>query len=165
LSGGEHLAASGSVPSELNSRFLASMRIEVDHSIHLDQTPGGWRRFDVLKGGSFIGPRIRAKILAGGSDIVTRNQDRAPHPDVRLTMETNDGATILITYRGIRHNSEAVERRIAAGEAVPYHEFYLRNAPFFATASEKYDWMNRILSIGVGRREGPMVIYEVFEIL
>jgi hypothetical protein len=159
------LPTSGSVPSELNWRFLASMRIEVDHSIHLDQTPGGWRRYDVLKGGSFVGPRIRAKILAGGSDIVTRNQDRALHPDVRLTMETDDGAMILITYRGIRHNNEAVERRLAAGEAVPYREFYLRSAPFFATASERYDWMNRILSIGVGRREGPMVIYEVFEIL
>jgi hypothetical protein len=165
LSGADKSATTENVPSELNWRFLASMRIEVDHSIHLDQTPGGWRRFDVLKGGSFVGPRIRAEILGGGSDIVTRNQDRALHPDVRLTMKTDDGAMILITYRGIRHNSEAVERRLAAGEAVPYREFYLRNAPFFATASEKYDWMNRILSIGVGRREGSMVIYELFEIL
>lgn len=153
------------IPTELNARFLASMRIEVDHSIHLDQTPAGWRRFDVLKGGTFVGPRINARILGGGSDIVSKYGDRALHPDVRLTMENDDGAKILITYRGIRHNTEEVEKRLGAGEHVPYTEFYLRNAPFFATASEKYDWMNRILCIGVGRREGQMVIYEVFEIL
>jgi Protein of unknown function (DUF3237) len=141
------------------------MWIEVDRSIHLDKTAAGWKRFDVLKGGTFVGPRINAKILPGGSDIVSRHDDRALHPDVRLIMETDDGARILILYRGIRHNSEAVEQRLAAGEAVPYDEFYLRNAPFFTTASEKYDWMNRVLSIGVGRREGPMVIYELFEIL
>jgi Protein of unknown function (DUF3237) len=37
--------------------------------------------------------------------------------------------------------------------------------PMFETSSAKYDWINRILAIGVGHRlpDGP--VYSVFEIL
>jgi hypothetical protein len=35
----------------------------------------------------------------------------------------------------------------------------------FETASRKYDWMNRIVGVGVGRRVPGAVIYDVFEIL
>jgi hypothetical protein len=35
----------------------------------------------------------------------------------------------------------------------------------FETASPKYDWLNRIVAVGVGRREPEFAIYEVFEIL
>ncbi|MDO8279862.1 MAG: DUF3237 domain-containing protein [Burkholderiaceae bacterium] len=153
------------IPSTLAHRFLGSMRIEVDHSIQLGATRSGPRRFDVLKGGSFEGPRLRGKILGGGSDNLSQRSDGTYLPDVRLVMETDDGHTVLITYRGMRHASDEVHQRLLKGEHVPYTEFYLRNAPFFETSSEKYDWLNRIMSIGVGRREGPMVIYEVFEII
>ncbi len=50
--------------------------------------------------------------------------------------------------------------RVARGEVVRATDYYLRIAPFFETASEKYGWLN-----GVGHRlpEGP--VYQVFEIL
>jgi hypothetical protein len=153
-------------PTTLNSVFLGSMRIEVEESIELGDTQSGWRRFDRLKGGVFEGPRIKARILPGGSDIILRHADGSLHPDVRLAMQTDDGDLVLITYRGIRVASDAVSARLAAGEHVPWNAdgYYLRNAPFFQTASKKYDWLNRILAVGVGRREGPMVAYEVFEV-
>jgi len=154
-----------SVPQALESRFIGSMRIEVERSVHFGVTRSGSRRFDILKGGSFQGPRVHGKILPGGSDSLLQRSDGSYHPDVRLAMECDDGQTVLITYRGIRTASEAVNFRLMAGEHVPYTEFYLRNAVFFETASEKYDWLNRIVTVGVGRREGAMVIYEVFEIL
>jgi len=41
----------------------------------------------------------------------------------------------------------------------------LRIAASFETSSEKYGWLNNIISIGVGHRlpEGP--IYQMFEVL
>ena len=42
---------------------------------------------------------------------------------------------------------------------------YLRNTPNFETASEKYDWLNRIVAVGVGRRRSDHAAYEVFQIL
>jgi hypothetical protein len=35
----------------------------------------------------------------------------------------------------------------------------------FETTSQKYEWMNRIVGVGVGRREPGAAIYDVFEIL
>jgi hypothetical protein len=55
--------------------------------------------------------------------------------------------------------------KIVAGESVPRESHYLRTAMTFETASQKYDWMNRIVAVGVGRREPEFAVYEVFEIL
>jgi hypothetical protein len=42
-------------------------------------------------------------------------------------------------------------------------EYYFRTAPFFETASEKYGWLNRIVTIATGHRlpDGP--VYHVFK--
>lgn len=152
-------------PHELQWRYLGAMRIEVERQVPLGVTPSGTRRFDVLKGGTFEGPRIKARILPGGTDSLLQRSDGAWHPDVRLVMEIDSGGTVLVNYRGVRVASDAVHQRLLRQEIVPYTEYYLRNAPFFETSAPEYDWLNGILSIGVGRREGPFVIYEVFEIL
>ena len=56
--------------------------------------------------------------------------------------------------------------KIARGEVVsPGFHTHLRSAPFFETAAPRYDWINRIVSIGVGRREPLAAVYEVYEIL
>ena len=68
-------------------------------------------------------------------------------------------------YTGVRHGSPEVMRLIADGETVDPSEYYLRNAPFFETATPKYDWLNRIVSVGVGRRMPDHAAYDVFEIL
>ena len=68
-------------------------------------------------------------------------------------------------YTGVRHGSPEVMRLIADGETVDPSEYYLRNAPFFETAAPKYDWLNRIVSVGVVRRMPDHAAYDVFEIL
>jgi hypothetical protein len=44
-------------------------------------------------------------------------------------------------------------------------EYYFRVAPFFETASPKYDWLNRIVPVGVGQRGPTDVSYTVHELL
>ncbi len=149
----------------LQSEFLGTLRIEVGDSHFLNDTPAGWRRVDVFRGGTFVGPRINGRILSGGSDNLLRRADGALQPDVRLTVKTDDDAVILITYRGIRHGPPEVMARIAAGEMVSGDHYYLRSAPFFETGAAKYDWLNRILAIGVGRREPDAAVYEIYQIL
>lgn len=149
----------------VKSDFLGTLRIEVGDSHFLNDTPAGWRRIDVFRGGTLIGPRVKARIISGGSDNLLRRADGALQPDVRLTVKTDDDALILITYRGIRHGPAEVMARIAAGENVSADEYYLRSAPFFETGAEKYDWLNRILAVGIGRREPDAAIYDIYEIL
>ncbi len=153
------------VPTGLQYEFLATLDIEAGESLMLGQLQAGWRRYDVLVGGTLRGPRISGQIQPGGSDLLHRHGDLTTHPHVRLVVRTDDDDLILVTYEGIRFTSPEINERLLSGEHVPYTEYYLRVAPFFATSSERYDWLNRIVTVGVGRREGSHVIYEVFQIL
>ena len=149
----------------LQSEFLATLSIAVGDSHILEDTPAGWRRIDTFSGGSLIGPRIRGRIVSGGSDALLRRRDGAMQPDVRLIVQTDDGALIFVTYRGIRHGPPEVMRRIADGEDVPPAEYYLRSTPYFETGAARYDWLNRIVAVGVGRREPSAAVYEIHRIL
>jgi len=149
----------------LRSQFLATLSIEIAQSFELGDTPAGRRRIDAFQRGTLQGPRISGVILAGGSDALLRRADGAYQPDVRLTIRTEDDELVYISYRGIRHGPPEVMARIARDEPVAAEDYYLRNAPFFETASERYDWLNRIVSVGVGRREPGKAIYEIYEIL
>jgi Protein of unknown function (DUF3237) len=149
----------------LDSRPLFAMRIEL-HPIHdLGPTPLGHRRVVPVSGGVFDGDRLRGTIVPhGGSDWLLARADGSFQQDVRLTLETDDGALIGMTYRGVRHSSPEVAARIAGGEQVEPTEYYLRTAPFFETASPRYSWLNAIVAIGIGTRLPGGALYDVYEI-
>src|SRR5690606_36368434 len=85
--------------------------------------------------------------------------------DVRLTLETDDAQLIYMTYRGLRHGPADVIARLNRGEPVDPASYYFRTTPVFETASTKYDWLNRVVSVATGRREASGPIYEVYEVL
>jgi hypothetical protein len=149
---------------ELKSTYIGELRIEVTGSYMLGASPLGQRRLDRLEKGHFKGPKIDAEIVAG-MDLLLGGSDGAMRPDVRLVVKLDDGETLLIVYRGVRHGPPEVMQRIAKGEQVSPHEYYLRTGMVFETASAKYDWLNRIVGVGVGRREPSAAVYDVFEIL
>ena len=150
---------------ELKSTYIGELKIEVTGTYMLGGTPLGQRRLDRLDKGHFKGPKIQAEIMAGGMDLLLSGSDGAVRPDVRLVLKLDDGETLLIVYRGVRHGTPEVMERIAKGEQVLPNEYYLRTGLVFETASRKYDWMNRIVGVGVGRRAPGAAIYDVFEIL
>ncbi len=150
---------------ELKSTYIGELKIEVTGTYMLGGTPLGQRRLDRLDKGHFKGPKIPAEIKAGGMDLLLGGSDGAVRPNVRLVLKLDDGETLLIVYRGVRHGTPEVMERIAKGEQVPPNEYYLRTGLVFETASRKYDWMNRIVGVGVGRRAPGAAIYDVFEIL
>lgn len=149
---------------ELKSEYLFTVTVSVDRLHDVGETPFGLRHIDILGEGSFEGPRLRGRVL-GGMDQKIFRSDGAMNPNVRLILETDDGALIYMYYTGLRYGSPEVMRRIADGEEVDPSEYYLRNTPYFETAAEKYDWLNRIVAVGVGRRMPDHAAYDVFEIL
>ena len=43
-------------------------------------------------------------------------------------------------------------------------ECAFRTAPLFETASATYDWLNRVLAVGIGRRTPGQVSYTVYAV-
>jgi hypothetical protein len=150
---------------ELRSGYVGELRIEVSGSYMLGNSPLGLRRVDRLDKGHFRGPRINAEIVPGGVDCLLGGVDGALRPDVRLLLQLDDGCPLLTVYRGVRHGPADVMQQIARGELVPHDRYYLRTALSFETASQRYDWLNRVVAVGVGRREPGAAVYDVHEIL
>ena len=59
---------------------------------------------------------------------------------MRVTLETDDGELIYMTYRGLRHGPPEVMARLAKGESVDPASYYFRTTPVFETASKKYSY-------------------------
>ena len=151
---------------ELKSRHLFTITMKLPPTLELGATPAGSRRVFTVSGGQFVGERLRGEVLPqAGSDLLLVRADGSAQQDVRLILRTEDGALILMTYRGVRHASQEVNERIARGERVSGSDYYLRTVPFFETSSAKYAWLNKIVSVAVGERQPDGVTYEVFEIL
>jgi hypothetical protein len=128
-------------------------------------TPGYDRRIGEITGGLFEGEKLRGRILSGGSDWQSLRSDGTTTLNVRLVMETDDGAMIGMTYLGMRHGPKEVLDRIARGENVNPSEYYMRATPYYETSSEKYGWLNRIVSVAYGHRMAGGAIYQVFEVM
>ena len=156
------------LPAELSTlRYqpLFIFQIEVKPPSIVGATPGHDRRIGEIAGGRFEGERLSGKILSGGSDWQSLRADGATSLNVRLVMETHDGALIAMTYLGVRHGPKEVLDRIARGESVNPSEYYMRATPYYETASPNYGWLNRVVSVAYGHRVAGGAIYQVFEIL
>ena len=150
---------------ELQSEYLFTITVTVNALHDVGSVPLGVRHLDMLGKGRFDGPRLKGEVPPGGIDQKIFRTDGAMNPNVRLVLKTDDNALIYMHYTGVRYGSQDVMDRIAAGETVDPSEYYLRNTPYFETSSPKYDWLNRIVSVGVGRRMPDHAAYEVFQIL
>src|SRR5258705_3851442 len=149
----------------LRTQPLFVMRLDVRKLQIVGATPGGYRRIGVVSGGSFEGERLSGEVLDGGSDWQTVRSDGATTLNVRLALKTKDEALISMTYRGIRHGPPDVVARLERGEVVDPASYYFRINPLFATAATNYDWLNRVVAVGIGHRRGDRPIYSIFEVL
>jgi len=159
--------ALNALPSTLQSvrtRPLFAMQLKVN-MLEVGEAPGGHRRIGVVTGGTFHGERLAGEVLDGGSDWLTVRPDGVTTLDVRLVMKTTDGAMIGMTYRGLRHGPADVMQKLNRGEAVDPADYYFRIAPLLETAAKTYDWLNRVVCVGVGHRPPGGPVYSVFEVL
>lgn len=148
------------------SRHLFTLLITLHPTIELGTTPAGGRRIFPVSGGRFEGDRLSGDVSPMiGSDLLLARPDGTFQQDVRLMLVCDDGAPILMTYRGIRRATHDVDERLRRGEHVDASEYYLRTTPHFETASPDHAWLNGIVAVARGGRCPQGVAYEVFEIL
>jgi Protein of unknown function (DUF3237) len=162
------MQAFGTLPATLRSvqaRPLFVMSLAVQPYLIVGATPGANRRVGIVPGGRFEGERLSGEVTGGGSDWQATRDDGATTLDVRLVLRTDDDALICMSYLGLRHGPAGVIAAIGRGESFDPASYYFRTNPLFETAAKKYDWINRLLAIGIGHRTPEGVTYSVFEIL
>ncbi len=150
----------------IHTRPLFDLTLSVPAIEDLGETPSGIRKIATVAGGSFAGERLSGTVKASPSgDWLLLRSDGVLCLDVRLTLQTDDGASIYMSYRGLRHGPKDVIDRLNKGEPVDPALYYFRSVPVFETSSEKYSWLNRAIFVATGRREASGPVYEVHEVL
>lgn len=152
--------------SDLQSEFLFEIDLDVTPPQVVGAAQYGDRRIVMVTGGTFEGPKLKGTVVPNsGGDWLLFRSDGVVQLDVRVTLQTDDGALIYMAYRGVRDASPEVAERLARGDAVDASEYYFRTTPYFETASEKYEWLNRIITVAVGDRRASGPLYRVYQIL
>jgi hypothetical protein len=153
------------VLKHVQTRPLFVMHLEVRPLVVVGATPRINRRIGLVSGGWFEGERLSGVVIDGGNDWQTVRPDHSTTLDVRLVLRTRDDAIIAMTYRGVRHGPPDVIERMERGEDIDPASYYFRISPMFETAAMTYDWLNRIIAVGIGHRAPDGPLYSVFEIL
>ena len=151
--------------AEIRTTHLMTLTLAVAGMQPIGTTPNGDRRVGLVAGGTFEGPKLKGKVLPGGADWIIGRPDGSTTLDVRIVVETDDGAAIGMTYRGLRHGPAEGMDRLNRGEVVDPATYYFRIAVAFETAAAKYAWLNGAAFIGTGDRTPTGPIYDVFEVL
>jgi hypothetical protein len=131
----------------------------------IGEVPHGTRVIAPITSGSFEGPRLRGKVLPGGGDWTLLRSDGVLELDLRITLETDDGALIYLTSFGLRHGPPEVLAALARGESVDPSKYYFRTAARFETSAPKYGFLNQLIAISSGDRRASGPLYTIEEIL
>ena len=143
------------------TKFLCDYRATLEPvQQDLGRAHAGRRLIAVVTGGDFKGERLNGRVLPGGGDWALIDDERDTlRLDARVTWETNDGAKIFVSYRGVLKPLSLLRRSNAERQAL-----YFRTSPVFETGDVRYVWLNDLVCVAIGSVESNAVRYQVFEV-
>ncbi|EHI13376.1 DUF3237 domain-containing protein [Mycolicibacterium thermoresistibile] len=129
-------------------RPLCHITYQLADPIAVSSGPTGSRTIGEITAARYEGERLKASLKGrAAADWAFVEPSGRVLVDARLTLETDDGATILVTYTG-RMTGPTVH-----------------SAFFFETGDERYQWLTQILAVGKGGFRGESLEYEVYEVV
>lgn len=91
------------------------------------------------------GEDIKATTPLPGIDWFTPHSPDFGRPHVRIPFQTDDGALLLMEYRGIVHATDTFKSAVDDNTATQWEDQYMRMAIMFDTTSTRYAWLVRHL--------------------
>lgn len=131
---------------------LCAIDITLGAQVFVGPGPLGMRVIAEIESGTVTGERLAGTIRqTGGADWLLVN-GRVGIVDVRMTLETDDGAVVFISYGG------RVDLTDGPGAAPIY------TAPTFEVSDDRYAWLNTVQAVGRGQLDGSRLVYELAEV-
>ncbi|MGE0821778.1 MAG: DUF3237 domain-containing protein [Candidatus Binatia bacterium] len=146
----------------LEADLLFNINMSITGAEPVGVTPKGTRVIAYVKG-TFEGPTMKGTI-ENGADWYLLRSDGVGELDVRLTMKTDDGEFIYMNYTGLAIIPPEVLAKAAPGQLPGGRMDTLRTAVRFETAAKKYERLNKVQAIGIGKAdtEAGTVGYAVY---
>ena len=128
-------------------------------------SPRGPREYWEMTEGELAGAGIEARIAMPGGDWFIRSPNGFGRPDVRVQLQTDDGATILLAYTGLVEATDVFVAAADADEPTDWDDQYMRMVMTFDTGDERYRWLNESLFVARGRLLGTNEVeYEIYRV-
>jgi hypothetical protein len=149
----------------LPNTHLTTLTLDVDFAgvVAVGATAAGHRGIAPVRGGRFEGARLSGSVAPGHDWFVTRG-DGTLVIDVRLTLTTDDGATLYLVYQGAMRAAPEVMARFRKGAQLAVGEYALQIVARFECGDQRYAWLNDALVVGIGEQTAGGPIYRLFEI-
>lgn len=152
----------------LHSVFLMTLRAPLDPAIQINDSLAIYNVSST--GGVVQGPRIKGVLVPPGGDWSRVLPSGVLRLDVRLTIRTDDGALIFVSYNGVERDKPASgqkadpEQRVSGPDDVRVWMI----APTFETSAARYAWLNETQAVGrmIEFKDGPggYVTYEIYAV-
>lgn len=121
----------------------------------------------VIETGTVSGPRINGTVLPGSVDWARVLPDGILEPDVKLLIETDDGALIHVSYVGVVDMGHEAFEKAKRGEPIGTI-FHPRTVLRMKSSAPAYAWVNRRQFIGIGyldfAQAKPSINYDIYEL-
>lgn len=151
----------------LHTEFIMTLHAPLDPASQINDSlaisnvsaTGGWVR----------GPRIKGALVPPGGDWSRVLSSGVLRLDVRLTIKTDDGALIYVSYNGVERDSPVTEQKSKQQHVIGSEDVKVwMIAPTFETSTAKYAWLNETQAVGkmVEYKDGPggYVKYEIYAV-
>lgn len=139
-----------SVPSaRLVHEFTYYVTVGAPHDLGVG--PLGHRQYFDLQTGVFDGPRLKGRLLGSGGDWMLVGGDGFLRMDVRIQIETDDGAIICAHYFGPAETNAATVRAFATSTPTEFADQSNRSHWVLETGDPRYAWVNQSVFVGEGR--------------
>lgn len=147
----------------ISGSYLCTLAAQVEAPITVARFGEMQRKVIPIIGGTVTG-RIEGKILPGGADWQFAYDSGATDLEAHYCLELDGGDVVEVKSAGVRSGDPEVIAKVMAGEDVSPDAYYFRTSIKFRTSSERYAWLNRILTVGICGRDQNGVLIRLFEI-
>ncbi len=136
-------------PLQLVHEFTCRVACGPPHEVGAG--PYGSRQYYEMTGGQVEGPRLNGKLLGSGGDWMLTCPDGYMRMDVRVQIETNDGAVLCAHYFGPAESNETLKRAVGAFTPTEFADQAIRSHWVLETGDPRYAWVNQAVFVGQGR--------------
>jgi hypothetical protein len=117
-----------------------------------------------VTGGRAEGERFKADLLPSGGDWLVAGADGFGRLDVRIALQTDDGAWIYVEYPGLITLNDATMTALETSGSTQFEDQYFRATPRFETGDERYSWLQTHVFLSVGRISNGGASYDVYRV-
>jgi len=152
----------------LKTQPLFNMHVTLKEPLNIGPSYAGHRIIFDVESGYFEGNKLSGTLKQSGGDWLMLHPDGSYTLDVRVCLETDDGALIYMNYKGRWVIPNHLKQKVLSAdtcESVDKDEYYLRTLIMFETSDERYTWLNDIVAVSQGYRTTVGISYDVMAVL